>query len=80
MCQWLSKTELKKKLFFFPVKIHAFRVKKFDMLKNEILKTQIKKNKILMCKKLRITKNMWIKKCKLLKFTQLNQLSISWEI
>ena len=29
-------------MIFFSVKIHAFRVKNFDMLKNEILKKQIK--------------------------------------
>ena len=42
----------------FSVKVHVFRVKNFDMLKNEILK--------------KLTKNttFWhLKKCKLQKFT-----------
>ena len=29
-------------MYFFSVKIHVSRVKKFDMLKNEILKKQVK--------------------------------------
>ena len=38
LCKLLSKIGLIK--FFFPVKIHVFRVKKFYMLRNEILKKQ----------------------------------------
>ena len=41
---FLSKVELIK--YFFSVKIHVFRVKNFDMLKNEILKKQTKITKI----------------------------------
>ena len=43
---------------FSSVKTHVFRVKNVDMLKNEILTKQQKKRKILMCKKLTITKKM----------------------
>ena len=66
-----------KKIYFFAVKIHVFRVRNVDMLKNEILKKQTKKHNILRCKKLRIKKKtefQHFKKCELLKSTQLNQV------
>ena len=44
MSKLLSKIELIKYVFF-SVKLHAFRVKNFDMLKNEILKKQTKNTK-----------------------------------
>ena len=44
-CKLLSKIELIKYLFF-SLKIHVFRVKKCDMLKNEILKRETKNTKI----------------------------------
>ena len=44
MSKLLSKIELIKYVFF-SVKLHAFRVKNFDMLKNEILKKQAKNSK-----------------------------------
>ena len=37
-------------MIFFSVKVHVFRVKNFDMLKNEILKKQAKSTKILCVK------------------------------
>ena len=41
---------------FFSVKIHTFREEKFHMLKSEFFKKQTK-TQILICEKLRITKN-----------------------
>ena len=52
--------------FFFSVKIHVFRVKNFDILKTKFLKNKQK------------TLNFNIlKKCKLLKLRQLNQVFTS---
>ena len=46
LCKLLSKIELMKYIYiFFFVKIHVFRIKIFDVLKNKILKKQAKNTK-----------------------------------
>ena len=45
-CKILPEIELIKCLFFLSVKIHVFRVKSLEMLKNQILRKQTKNTKI----------------------------------
>ena len=73
LCQFLSKIELIKYLFF-SLKIQVFRVKNFDMLKNVTLKKQTNNRKLGCLKIKNYAKHQFgpSKNCKLLNFKQVN--------